>query len=402
MKKNLNTLPFNDTIVQESLSAFEQQQLSQLQQVLPLHGGDIQSASKRYGIPAKHWIDLSTGMNPQPYPVPKLPAQVFEELPYWQPEFLTASKRYYGQKDFLAISGSQAVIQILPELLNANNKGDSLAVLLPEVGYQEHAKQWGLAGNTLNLYPSDNADKMIFDIDRQLAKNKKQHLVIIRPNNPTGVSIDTRQLCQWASILEAGAKLIVDEAFIDLVSQESLLNLDIVPDNIIVLRSFGKFFGLAGLRLGFVFSHPSLLNEIREKTGIWQVNGPAQFIATQALNDVLWQNRALQNIAANACLTEQLFAALEKSFPIKLFVNAQLFLSYSTNISWAIALNDALAKAGILTRVVKLDKRQALLRVGSVNGSNEDDVSRIKAIIKQLCLLDSLTAVLTFSPDIKL
>lgn len=400
MKKELNTHRFNDSIVEESLTAFEQQQLSQLQQVLPLHGGDIQSASKRYGIPAKHWIDLSTGMNPQAYPVPELPPQVFEELPYWQPEFLAATEQYYGQKNFLAIPGSQAVIQILPELLNINNEGGCLEVLLPEVGYQEHAKQWDLAGNTLNLYPSTSADKMIFDIDRQLAKNREQHLVIIRPNNPTGVFIDMKQLCQWASILEGEAKLIVDEAFIDLSNQKSLLNLDLVPGNIIILRSFGKFFGLAGLRLGFVFARPSLLDEMREKIGIWQVSGPAQFIATQALNDAFWQKQALQNIVANARLTEQLFAALEKSFPIKLFVNAQLFLSYSTNISWAIALNDALAKAGILTRVVKLEKGKALLRVGLVNGSNEDDVSRIKTIIKQLCLLDSLTAVLTYSPNI--
>ena len=374
------------------------QPLAQLRQALPLHGGDIQAASQRYHIPQEHWIDLSTGMNPEPYPIPALPAQVFEELPYWQPNFLKAVETYYGQKNFLATPGSQAVIQYLPPALNATTS-QLLPVLVPQIGYQEHAQQWQLAGNVLHHYRSQTASQMISDIDRLLANNPCQHLVIIRPNNPTGITIESQQLSRWAAQLQAGGRLIVDEAFIDLNPADSLLTMNTLADNMIICRSFGKFFGLAGIRLGFVFAPLSLLDILREKIGIWAVNGPAQYVATEALLNVAWQTQALNTIASNAEFTEQLFTPLQQAFPLRLTVNAQLFLSYSTTLDWALALNHALAKAGILTRVVAINDNQALLRIGCLSKQHSSGFDRVSSMIQQLCQLDNITAVVNITPD---
>ena len=370
--------------------------LHQLHQHLPLHGGDIETAAARYGIPSTEWIDLSTGMNPQSYPIPEIPVQAFQHLPYWSPEFLQAVENYYGQRIFLPVVGSQQAIQTLPNVLAAEGCCD---VLLPAVGYQEHAKQWDSSGANLAYYSSLSLNGMCQDIDASLAMNTAQHLVVIRPNNPTAVEITNEILCAWADKLSKGSYLIVDEAFID-VGDQSLLTMDILPSNIIILRSFGKFFGLAGIRLGFVFANQQIVEKLTNIFGIWQINGPAQAIATVAMNDTHWQTTAKQRIAINAELMKKLLDPLKRHFNLKQSVSAPLFSSYAMNVDLALTLNDVLAKLGLLTRVVIINDNDALLRFGSISADNASEIKRIKDAVKTLCGLDTVDTMLDYQVDI--
>ena len=190
--------------------------------------------------------------------------------------------------------------------------------------------------------------------------------------------------------------MIVDEAFIDISPEGSLLSLpqsaenmlpqNMLPQNIVVLRSFGKFFGLAGIRLGFVFSSPNILKQIQQALGIWQVNGPAQFIATQALNDTPWQTAAKQNIQKNTQYTEQTLNPLMATFKVSPPLRHALFLSYPMSLTTALFIYNDLAKHGILTRVVGLDNERALLRVGSIDNSNIQATARLHDACEQLRL----------------
>jgi cobalamin biosynthetic protein CobC len=355
---------------------------------LPLHGGDIQAAAIKYGIPIEQWIDLSTGMNPDPYPIPDIPSKAFHNLPYLQTEFLAAAGAYYGQSDFVTVSGTQAAIQALPALLN---KQKIQNVLVPSIGYQEHAMQWGKHSNELIHYCADSTEQMIADISQQLSCNNCQHIVIIRPNNPTAVMVDNEQLLLWAKELADHSYLIIDEAFIDTEPGVSILAQGYLPSNVVVFRSFGKFFGLAGLRLGFAFSNINILDQLTQELGIWQVNGPAQFIATKALNDKTWHKSAATNAGANSAFTEKLFFPIVEKFQLQEPLRNPLFLSYRMGLLLAVSLNDSLAKYGVLTRVVLLGNDKALLRLGTLNRLDKVKKTSMENILTKLCKQNSVS-----------
>lgn len=379
-----------------SMRSSADKRLCELFQNLPDHGGDIEGASARYGIPVADWIDLSTGMNPQSYPIPAIPIQAFRDLPYWRSEFLQAAETYYSKSIFVPVSGSQQAIQALPNILSPAGDCD---VLLPAVGYQEHARQWDHAGAKLEYYASLSEHDMCKDIDARLTTNSAQHLVVIRPNNPSAVEITNHQLCGWANRLSKGSYLVVDEAFTD-VGDQSLLTMDVVPSNIVVLRSFGKFFGLAGIRLGFVFADESIAEKLTDILGMWQVNGPAQVIATVAMNDIDWQRTARQQIAISSALMEHLLDPLKRHFKLKEPVSASLFSSYAMDIDLALALNDTLSKLGVLTRVIILGNNEAFLRFGCISPDNSDEIGRITEAVKIVCTLNSVVALLDYHVDV--
>ncbi len=345
-----------------------------------LHGGDIVSASRRYGIAIDDWVDLSTGINPEPYPIDNLLIDQqsilngMQRLPYLQSEFLQASARYYQSKDFIATAGTQSIIQQLPLVL------DSLPVLLPAVGYQEHACHWQKSGLPISYYPSMNHDEACDFIEKSLNNNNQQHIVIINPNNPTGILFKPERLYRWAEQLAPNAYLIIDEAFIDVIPQYSVLNhandKKIQRSNIVVLRSFGKFFGLAGLRLGYCFSHHSLLEKLQQAVGLWQVNGVAQYIATNALNDTSWHSRAITYIETLKHDTLQIIASMINQLNAQLLPNVfltqspSLFLSYIMPSTTAVAVYEEFAQQGILLRVIPINGQQALLRVGLIGANN--------------------------------
>ena len=353
---------------------------------IPLHGGDLVAASERYGIAVEQWIDLSTGLNPRPYPVGELAADVFSALPYLRPAFLQQAERYYQQADFLAIAGTQQVIQLLPECL------PPLPFLVPQYGYREYADCWLRAGRQLDFYPSLCKQEAEQAIDHALATNNARHLLLINPNNPTGLKFSTQQILKWAQCLCENAYLIVDEAFMDVTPEQSLLTVEL-PNNVVVLRSFGKFFGLAGVRLGFVFAHHSMLARLSQGCGLWHINGPAQAIAIKALADRDWQVQTRQWLLQSSRLTQSLFAPLFAKHAVRT-VSTALFFSVVLEKQFAVGVYDFFASRGLLLRLHPLDGPNKLLRIGLIDGDNHPQVARVKLLVEQ-CVAAALDKTIT-------
>jgi cobalamin biosynthetic protein CobC len=234
------------------------------------HGGNLAAAERRFGpAPAPGWLDLSTGINPFPYPHIAFERSALTRLPDAAAleRLLAAARRYYRLPDgagIVAASGTQQIIQLLPYLLPGNR------VFIANPTYSEHELSWRRAGRTI------------------MAAGPADIAVIVNPNNPDG---------RIAPELPDATTVIVDEAFADVAPAVSSISLT-VGSGIIVLKSFGKFFGLAGLRLGFCIAAPPFIGKLAEELGPWAVSGPALEIGERALSDHAWIAAMHDNLAA--------------------------------------------------------------------------------------------------------
>lgn len=246
------------------------------------HGGNLRDAAKRFG--RDDWVDLSTGINPRWYPAPQVAGNAWHRLPEPDPALTEAAQAFYGAPLMLPVAGTQAAIQALPRLRPPSR----VAVSAPS--YAEHAHHWAGHGHSMTLTPYDALPAAIAHNDV---------VVVVNPNNPTGAVVPAAQLLQWADQLAArGGWLVVDEAFGDTAADNSVAAHTGRP-GLIVLRSVGKFFGLAGIRLGFVAAHADLLRELADLLGPWTISGPAQQIAVAALTDTAWQVDTRALLATN-------------------------------------------------------------------------------------------------------
>ena len=236
------------------------------------HGGNLRDAARHHG--RDDWIDLSTGINPHGYPAPAPSPGAWLRLPEPDPALLAAACAYYRAPQLLPVAGTQAAIQALPRLRAPSR------VVVSAPSYAEHAHHWSQHGHQL---------RQVAYAELEAAIDVSDIVVVVNPNNPTGETIAPERLMDWATRLEArGGWLIVDEAFGDTAPALSVAMHASQP-GLIVLRSIGKFFGLAGLRLGFVAAHDSLLRDLADLLGPWTISGPAQEIALAALTDSAWQ-----------------------------------------------------------------------------------------------------------------
>jgi cobalamin biosynthetic protein CobC len=253
------------------------------------HGGNLGDAGRRFG--RDDWVDLSTGINPHWYPAPALPGNAWHRLPEADPALAKAACAFYDAALMLPVAGTQAAIQALPRLRAPSR------VTVAAPSYAEHAHHWAKHGHTLTQTP-------FADLEAALACSDV--MVVCNPNNPTGATVPAPQLLAWADTLAArGGWLVVDEAFGDTAPQQSIAAHAERP-GIIVLRSIGKFFGLAGIRLGFVAAEQSLLMRLADELGPWTVSGPAQHIALAALRDQAWQRQSRAALAASGARLQTL------------------------------------------------------------------------------------------------
>lgn len=258
------------------------------------HGGRLRQAAQQWGIPLSDWLDLSTGINPWSYPVPPVPESAWHRLPEDEDGLEDAARAYYGAKYLLPLPGSQAAIQTLPKLLPPGRA----AVLAPS--YAEHAAAWVKAEWAVTPFAPARLEEVA-----------KEHnvVVVVNPNNPTGERITARRLRAAARALaKRGGLLVVDEAFADADPRDSLADLagTKTAPNVVVLRSLGKFFGLAGARVGFAIARPELLEALAEAIGPWAVSGPARTVATAAFQDTVWQAEMARELATAALRLETL------------------------------------------------------------------------------------------------
>lgn len=255
------------------------------------HGGNLRDAALRFG--PHDWLDLSTGINPHHYPAPTVAANAWHRLPEADPALAAAAAACYGAPLMLPVAGTQAAIQALPRLRAPSR------VVVAAPSYAEHAHHWSGHGHTLRQVDYAELDGAI---------DGCEVLVVCNPNNPTGATVAPQRLLRWADALaERGGWLVVDEAFGDTSAEGSICAHTGRP-GLIVLRSIGKFFGLAGIRLGFVAAQPALLDQLADLLGPWTISGPAQQVALAALRDQPWQDAMRARLCAEGEHLHQLLA----------------------------------------------------------------------------------------------
>ena len=263
------------------------------------HGGRLRQAAHQHGIALHEWLDLSTGINPDTWPVPPLDPRCWNRLPEDDDGLEEAAAAYYGNPRLLPLAGSQAAIQTLPQLFERA----TIACVSPL--YEEHPHAWERCGHALRRLPS-----------LQRALTAATTIVLLcNPNNPTARAIPRDELLVAADTLHRrGGWLIIDEAFADAEAENSLTELagsDALP-RLIVLRSLGKFFGLAGARVGFLFAASGIRDALREKLGPWPISHPAREVARQALADSAWQQATRVQLLAASQRLATLLAPLGK------------------------------------------------------------------------------------------
>lgn len=261
------------------------------------HGGNLGAARRLFPDAPKPWIDLSTGVNPHAYPLPAISGEAWMRLP----DVATvgaleaaAADRYRAPAyaDTVVGAGSQAIIQTLARILPARRVGVWGAT------YQGHARAWGAAG--VDVEPVEDWTALAaFDV-----------AIVVNPNNPDGRIVSAAALRELgAAIMKRGGALIVDEAFLDFDGSEESLIPALPERGAVVLRSFGKTYGLAGVRLGFAIASPGLGGRLRAALGPWAVSGPAIEIGLQALPDVAWAETMQDKLGREAARLDRLLGA---------------------------------------------------------------------------------------------
>lgn len=260
------------------------------------HGGDLTEARRQFPNAPEPLIDLSTGINPHPYPVAQLSSELFARLPQSVDldALIVAAAKFYAAPSpdhVVAAAGTQILLPLVASLIAPGRA----AILGPT--YAEHARVAALIGHTV---------KQVHEV-RELANANLA--IVVNPNNPDGRLCSRNGLLAVASELQSrGGLLVLDEAFVDVAPDGSSLAPEVDRGHIVVLRSFGKFFGLAGLRLGFALAAPELVARLAAWLGPWAVSGPAIAIGRSALNDFAWAQAERASLQQDAQQLDRMLA----------------------------------------------------------------------------------------------
>lgn len=286
------------------------------------HGGALDAAKRHFGESEAGWIDLSTGINPAPWPGAGTPAIDWHRLP--EPDALAgleaAAAVFFGveARHVCAVPGTEIGLRLAGRLIG----GDASHVA---PGYRTHGAMF--AGSAATA--------------RDAAPARGGALVVANPNNPDGHILDPHAL---RAARAPHDWLLVDEAFADAQPAISVAP-DISDDaRLIVFRSFGKYFGLAGVRLGFVIGPQRFLSELRALLGAWPVSAAAIAIGTAAYRDRDWIDAARRRLRTSAATLDEVLQRHDL-IPVG---DCPLFRLVETPD--ARALFERLARAAILTR----------------------------------------------------
>jgi cobalamin biosynthetic protein CobC len=301
---------------------------------LRIHGGRIDMAATLYPSAPQPWIDLSTGINPICWRVPNLAPALYQRLPLARDmaQMTAAAAEAYGlpaNAAIIPVPGSEMAIRLLPRVLGRGRAG----ILTP--AYGSYAAAWRETAGELEELAALP----------ELRRHDLETLIVVNPNNPDGRSIARVDLAAFAQAWTVtGRRLVVDEAFADVKPDVSILALPKLPIGTIVLRSLGKFFGLAGLRVGFVIVTEPDASVWRGLFGDWPVSGPAGEIATLALRDTAWIAATRTRLAADRKRLDGILGGAG----LKLLGGTDLFGLFEARDG--LDLPDHFARAGILVR----------------------------------------------------
>jgi len=311
----------------------------------------LTAAIRRYGGAQDDWLDLSTGINPVSARLPDIAPEAWTRLPDGHLEISArrAAARFYGcaGDDWpLPVPGTQSAIQCLPGLVSPDARA---AIVSPTYGEYAHVlSQAGLSVDPVATL-------------REIDPVRHRLAVVVNPNNPDARRFARQDLLLLASQMKAhGGHLVVDEAFADFdrdgPDDQSLAAHALKTPGVIVLRSFGKFFGLAGLRLGFVLAEPDIVQAFARALGPWPVSGPALAIAAHVMGDAAQVRIIGESIAARHAATR---AVLDRA---GLKVTGETALFFLVTCANAVMLHEALMGRHVLTR--RFDYAPDWLRIG--------------------------------------
>lgn len=304
-----------------------------------IHGGMLDAACERYGVARDRWLDLSTGINANPYPLPELAKEYWHRLPdsgldAWLRESAAHCYGVGAPEHVVPAPGTQALIQWLPRLFAPQR------VLVVSPTYREHAQAWIAAGHTARGGDLDAA------ADAKI-------VVVVNPNNPDGRIVDPQRLVSLAR----DRFVIVDEAFADVVPEVSVArSVGCACASLVVLRSVGKMFGLAGMRLGFALAADDMAARLRAALGPWAVSGPAAAIGAVMLSDDAWIRATRVRLKAAAGRLDGLLVRAR----LRLVGGTPLFRL--VDCERAPALFEHLARNGVLVR--RFSESERWLRFG--------------------------------------
>ncbi|TSE02317.1 threonine-phosphate decarboxylase [Mesorhizobium intechi] len=308
------------------------------------HGGSLGRARALFPNAPQPFVDLSTGINPHSYPLFDLPATSLSRLPEAGRacELTEIAASTYGAPSPANVVAAPGTQVLLPRVASLVRPGKAL-VLGPT--YAEHARAAAIAGHQVS------------EVTDFAALAQADLAIIVNPNNPDGRVIERHRLLALAAGLRArGGLLVVDEAFMDVGPRQHSLAGDADQGGLVVLRSFGKFFGLAGLRLGFALSARPTVEFLERQFGPWAVAGPALDYGIRALADIGWQDAMRTSLAETAARLDALFGR----FGVPVVGGTVLFRYLS--LPDAASLFAALGERGILLR--HFNERPSVLRAG--------------------------------------
>ncbi|RWQ39874.1 MAG: threonine-phosphate decarboxylase [Mesorhizobium sp.] len=308
------------------------------------HGGSLGRARALFPHAPQPFVDLSTGINPHSYPFFELPATALSRLPeaVRARELAGVAASAYGAPSAANVMSAPGTQILLPRVASLARPGKAL-VLGPT--YAEHQRAAAIAGH------------VVMEVDDFEALAGADLAIVVNPNNPDGRIIERKKLLALAGKLRAkGGLLVVDEAFMDVGPLGESLAGDVEQGGIVVLRSFGKFFGLAGLRLGFALADTLTVERLEAQFGPWAVAGPALEYGIRALADTGWQAEMRRRLAEDAARLDALFGR----FGVPVAGGTTLFRY--VRLTDAAGLFSALGERGILLR--HFSGRPHVLRAG--------------------------------------
>ncbi|MCI4677409.1 threonine-phosphate decarboxylase CobD [Rhodoblastus acidophilus] len=329
---------------------------------LAYHGGGLTAARRLFPHAPEPWLDLSTGINPTPYPFTPPDMKAYARLP--EAERIAALEEAAAQSfgadpaaGIVAAPGTQALIQLLPRVVGAKK----IAVL--GFTYSEHARVWAASGAEVTTCRK---------LDELAGADAA---IVVNPNNPDGRLCDAGALNALAHDMGMrGRSLIVDEAFMDFLPREnSVAPLPPAP-GLIVLRSFGKTFGLAGLRLGFALGDRAPVERMRAALGPWAVSGVAVEIGIETYQDDAWLTESAARLAEDCARLD----ALLRGAGFEILGGTPLFRLARHDTAREIFLR--LCDAGVLTR--PFAERPDWLRFGAPDG--DADFGRLADVLASI------------------
>ena len=284
------------------------------------HGGDLDRAIACHGGTRNGWLDLSTGINPNPYPIPQIPRSSWTALPdrIAFAAIEDAARTFWNipeDAEVVIASGASALIAAMPSIAPVG------AVHVSSPTYNEHAAAFRAAQ---------------FHVEETgLPSPAARTRVVVHPNNPDGRlhDLSPREDCLT----------IIDESFADVGAASHVRHTN--HASTIVLKSFGKFWGLAGLRLGFAICSAENARILRQHLGPWAASGPALIIGAQALSDHDWADETRAQLSSMTGHLDRLM----KMSGATIVGGTTLFRLYA--VDDGLAVQKTLARHHIWTRV---------------------------------------------------